>query len=220
MEFFEKLKKETEKEKAYLYASPIISKALEGTITKEEYANYLVEAFHHVKHTIPLLMACGSRIPMNKRPVLSAIEEYLEEERGHEEWILDDIENLGGNREEARNSTPNVATELMVSYAYDFINRVNPLGFFGMVFVLEGTSESIAVKAAEKIKETLGLDQNCFSYLTSHGTLDIEHMEFFRKTVNSLTEEKDRQDIIHMAKVMFTLYGNMFREVTNDRLAL
>ena len=35
---------------------------------------------------------------------------------------------------------PNVATELMVAYAYDTIQRINPMAFFGMVYVLEGTS--------------------------------------------------------------------------------
>ena len=56
--------------------------------------------------------------------------EYIEEEIGHQEWILNDIECCGFDKEAARKSTPNVATELMVAYAYDMVNRVNPLGFW------------------------------------------------------------------------------------------
>ena len=37
----------------------------------------------------------------------------------------------------------------MVAYAYDMIHRVNPIGFFGMVLVLEGTSTAAAHRQAE-----------------------------------------------------------------------
>ena len=49
-----------------------------------------------------------------------------------------------------------------------------------MVLVLEGTSIKLATNAAGIIKETLKLPDSTFSYLTSHGSLDIEHMEFLR----------------------------------------
>ena len=41
-----------------------------------------------------------------------------------------------------------LATEVMVAYAYDAIARRHPLHFLGMVFVLEGTSVSLALAAA------------------------------------------------------------------------
>jgi hypothetical protein len=49
--------------------------------------------------------------------------------------------------------------------------------------------------------------------LRSHGSLDLEHMVFFEKLMNSLTEQKDRDDIVHAAKMFFTLYGNIFRSI-------
>ena len=62
----------------------------------------------------------------------------------------------------------------MVSYAYDTIQRGNPVGFFGMVLVLEGTSVALATRAANSIQTSLDLPRNAFSYLLSHGDLDIE----------------------------------------------
>jgi hypothetical protein len=43
----------------------------------------------------------------------------------------------------------------MVAYAYDTIARGNPLGFFGMVHVLEGTSVALALLAADAIQKPL-----------------------------------------------------------------
>ena len=113
-----------------------------------------------------------------------AIGEYIEEEMGHQEWVLNDISALGGDKEAIRVSRPNIETEVMVSYAWDTIHRLNPIGFFGMVFVLEGTSIALATQAAESIKKKNNLGNEAFSYLNSHGSLDIEHVAFFENLMN------------------------------------
>jgi len=129
---------------------------------------------------------------------------------GHQEWILNDIAQCGFDKEEVRHSMPAVSTELMVAYAYDMINRVNPLGFFGMVQVLEGTSISIAEKAADTIREKLGLPKLAFTYLYSHGALDQDHIKFFESLMNRITAPKEQALIIHTAKLFYKLYGDIF----------
>ena len=105
---------------------------------------------------------------------------------------------------------------MMVAYAYDYINRHNPVGFFGMVFVLEGTSILLATQAANTLQQTLGLKQNAFSYLSSHGELDKSHMQFFESLVNQLDRPKDQDAIIHVAKHMFVLFAELFRSIPFD----
>jgi long-chain acyl-CoA synthetase len=217
MSFFEQLSLETQTERQHLLATPILQRAVLGDIQLIEYVNFLTEAYHHVKHTTPLLMAAGSRIPSNKEWVRNALAEYVEEELGHQEWILNDIEASGFDKEEVRHSQPSTAAELMVSYAYDMINRTNPMGFFGMVHVLEGTSITIADNAAEKIAEGLALPQGCFSYLTSHGALDIEHVAFFKDLMNKVDDINDQNQIIHCAKVFYKLYADVFKNISTER---
>ncbi|MFT5521427.1 MAG: pyrroloquinoline quinone (PQQ) biosynthesis protein C, partial [Enterobacterales bacterium] len=153
----------------------------------------------------------------NKEWVRNALAEYVEEELGHQEWILNDIEACGFDKEEVRHSQPSTAAELMVSYAYDMINRTNPMGFFGMVHVLEGTSITIADNAAGKIAEGLALPQGCFSYLTSHGALDIEHVAFFKDLMNKVDDINDQNQIIHCAKVFYKLYADVFKNISTER---
>ncbi|MCL0318012.1 iron-containing redox enzyme family protein, partial [Escherichia coli] len=117
-----------------------------------DYLAFLQQAYHHVRHTVPLLMACGSRLPARLEWLRTAIGEYIEEEMGHQEWVLDDIAGAGGDRSAAAASEPALATELLVSYAYDTIQRGNPVGFFGMVLVLEGTSVALATQAANALQ--------------------------------------------------------------------
>ncbi len=213
MQFYDQLQQQTEAARRSLLEVPLIQRGARGELTLDEYVSFLTEAYHHVKHTVPLLMACGSRLSENQEWLRVAIAEYIEEETGHQEWILDDIAACGADVEAVRNGVPNVSTELMVAYAYDTIARGNLLGFFGMVHVLEGTSIQIADSAATAIQQSLGLPDKAFSYLRSHGALDISHVEFFKGLMNRIEAEEDKRSIVHGARVFYRLYGDIFREL-------
>lgn len=213
MSFYDTLQQQTAAERDYLLAAPILRQVLAGGIGLDSYVAFLGQAYHHVKHTVPLLMACGARLPERLEWLRGAIAEYIEEEYGHQEWILNDIRACGADAEAVRAATPNLPTELMVSYVYDRIARDNPVSFFGMVNVLEGTSIALATQAAGIIKGQLGLPAQAFSYLTSHGSLDLEHIEFFKTLMNRLDDPADQAAVIHTARVVYRLYGDMFRSL-------
>ena len=213
MTFFERLQRETADERQALLASPIITDALRGRIGAAQYLAFLNEAYHHVKHTVPLLMACGARLPDRLGWLRSAIGRYIGEEIGHEEWILSDIAACGGNSTTVRDGIPSLPTAVMVAYAYHQIDRRNPVGFFGMVHVLEGTSTAIATRAATAIRTTLELPAAAFTYLTSHGSLDVEHVRMFEDLMNRLDDLNDQVAVIETARAMYRLYGDIFRSL-------
>jgi pyrroloquinoline quinone (PQQ) biosynthesis protein C len=211
MTFFETLREETATEQAKFATIQALQAGFQGNITLETYIAFLTQAYHHVKHTTPLLMACGARLPERLEWLREAVGEYIEEEMGHQEWILNDIEACGGSAEAVRHGEPAMETKIMVAYAYDAIARGNPVGFFGMVLVLEGTSIQMATHAGEKIQTNLSLPDSAFSYLSSHGSLDISHMQTFETLMNRLEEPTDQAAVVDVAKVMYRLYGDIFR---------
>ncbi|EHR39705.1 TenA family transcriptional regulator [Alishewanella jeotgali] len=214
MSFYQQLIEQTQAEREYLLSAPLIQRCLkQQSFTLAEYQAFLTEAYHHVKHTVPLLMAVGSRLSSAQEYYREAIAEYIEEELGHQEWVLNDLAATGADKEQVRHGTPRLATELMVAYAYDTVLRGNPLAFFGMVLVLEGTSVNLATGAAEIIQQQLQLPNKAFSYLRSHGSLDIEHLSFFEKLMDTISDATDQQAIEHAAKVFYQLYGNIFRSI-------
>ncbi|CAA0082315.1 2-succinylbenzoate--CoA ligase [Zhongshania aliphaticivorans] len=211
--FYPSLLTQTEFERRALYDIEFIQRGTQGALSREDYVAFLSQAYHHVKHTVPLLMACGSRLTAEQEWLRVAIAEYIEEETGHQEWILNDIGACGIDPDTVRYGQPSQSTELMIAYVYDTIARGNPVGFFGMVLVLEGTSIAIADKAAEAIQESLGLPTQAFSYLRSHGALDIEHVNFYKGLMNKIEKIEDQRAITHCAQVIYKLYGNIFREL-------
>jgi long-chain acyl-CoA synthetase len=216
MKFFDRLQDETRDAQQYLLNAPIIARCLTGDVSVDEYVTFLQQAYHHVKHTVPLLMAAGSRISSEQEWIRNALAEYIEEELGHQEWVLNDIAACGYDKEVARNSSPHLSTELMVSYAYDSINRVSPLCFFGMVHVLEGTSIALADKVAQSIKQGLNLPANAFSYLVSHGALDLDHVKFFEGLMNKIECPEQQALIIKSTKAFYHLYGDIFRNLNTN----
>ena len=217
MKFFDQLQSSTETQRQHLLAAPLISQAINGKIDREIYVAFLCQAYHHVKHTTPLLMAAGARMPGDREWLRDAIAEYIEEELGHQEWILNDIEACGFDREAVRRSRPNLSTELMIAYAYDTITRISPLGLFGMVLVLEGTSISKAVAAADGVQQTLQLPDNALTYLRSHGVLDQEHMKFFEGLMNRIDDPVEQELITHHARGFYQLYGDVLRSLAPEQ---
>ena len=210
---FTQLCQATAQEQTQLLSLPIINKALVGEIALSTYIEFLTQAYHHVKHTVPLMMLTGSKITQNDEWLRTLMAEYIEEEIGHEKWILNDIAACGGDKQKVIESEPAFATEMMVAYAYDSINRIDPLCFLGMVHVLEGTSVQLATNAANKIKESLNLPQKAFSYLISHGDLDIEHQKFFENLINRLNYTQ-LAIVIRSCKRFYRLYAAIFRGLT------
>jgi len=99
----------------------------------------------------------------------------------------------------------------MIAYAYHQIDRGNPVAFFGMVHVLEGTSATIASRAAAAIRASLALPEAAFTYLTSHGALDLDHVQGFARLMDRLDDARDQAAVLHAARMFYRLYGNVFR---------
>jgi hypothetical protein len=77
--------------------------------------------------------------------------------------------------------------------------------------VLVGTSVALALLAADRIQEQLGLPGKAFSYLRSHGTLDQQHTKHLATLLDALDDPRDRAAVTHAAKMFYKLYGDVFR---------
>jgi len=217
MPFFDRLEAETLPARMRFATTPQLQAGLAGNISRTTYIAYLTQAYHHVRHTVPLLKETLARVT-DRPDIAAALRDYIEEETGHEQWILEDISEAGGNAAEAAASPPNPATQAMVDHAYKVVREGNPVGFFGMVYALEGTSVALATQGAGAVAQKLSLPPQAFTYLTSHGALDQEHMKGLAALLNSLDDPADQKAVIDMANAMFDLFGAMFASIPLETL--
>jgi pyrroloquinoline quinone (PQQ) biosynthesis protein C len=212
MPFYDRLSAETERERTGFTSIPLIREALRSGASRELYLDFLAQAYHHVKHTFPLLAFAAART--SDETYQDALVEYMEEERGHEKWILDDIAAFGGDAAAVRDGAAGIACQVMVGYTYYAIEWISPYAMLGSVHVLEGMSTLLADKAADAIQRSIGRGgKEGFSYLRSHGALDIEHVAFFKKLVDGIEDRTIQQIVIDAAKVFYRLYGDIYHEL-------
>jgi pyrroloquinoline quinone (PQQ) biosynthesis protein C len=212
MSFYERLRAETAKDREAFLAIPIVQHAIRNGASRSLYLDFLSEAYHHVKHTFPLLALAASRT--SDQRYQDALVEYMEEERGHEKWILDDIRAVGGKPDAVRTGTPGAPCQIMVGYAYYAIEHISPYAFLGSVHVLEGMSVMLADKLADALKNSLGQDSDAgFTYLRTHGSLDTDHVAFFRTLVDGFDDPAIQRIIIDSARIFYRLYGAIFHDL-------
>jgi hypothetical protein len=63
------------------------------------------------------------------------------------------------------------------------------------------------------MRAALQLPEHAFTYLTSHGKLDKAHVRTFEDLMNRLDDAGDQAAVIHTARVMYHLYGGIFRSL-------
>lgn len=212
MTFYDRLMTETARDREAFLAIPLVQRAARSGASQALYLDFLTQAYHHVKHTFPLLALAASRTTDERYQ--DALIEYMEEERGHEKWILDDIRALGGNAEAVRDGVPGTACRIMVGYSYYAIEHVSPYAMLGSVHVLEGMSVLLADRVADAMRSSLGLEGELgFSYLRSHGSLDKEHVALFRSLVDGFDEPPTQLIIIDHTRLFYRLYGDIFRDL-------
>ncbi|MBS0242694.1 MAG: AMP-binding protein [Proteobacteria bacterium] len=213
MSFYQQLEAATATDRQEFLNIPVIGSALRNGAPRQLYLDYLAEAYHHVKHTFPELSLAASLT--GDECYQDALFEYMDEERGHEKWILEDIAALGGNPVAVRNSLPSIPCRAMVGYTYYAIEHISPYAMLGSVHVLEGMSIALADKIADAVKTSLGIadGQKGFSYLRSHGALDVEHVAFFRKLADTITDADAQRVIIETSRTIYHLFGNVLREL-------
>jgi pyrroloquinoline quinone (PQQ) biosynthesis protein C len=118
------------------------------------------------------------------------------EEKGHEEWVMNDLEVMGVGRMEALRYRPSNALLALNGYNYWTADRRHPCAVLGMVYALEVVASVYGGPIAAAIKESLLLEEGRgISFITSHVTMDAEHMAELRVVMNKITDS-DAQDAI------------------------
>lgn len=215
MSFYDALIAGTTPHREGFLSIPLIAGAVTAGVGRPLYLAFLGSAYHHVRYTVPLLKTALAACGPEDAVLAAGLAEYIEEETGHEEWILNDIAALGGDAAAVRTGLSPLPVRAMVAYAFHLIAEDGPYALLGMVHVLEGMSVALAVRAAKSIRERLAADgvsgSGGFSYLTSHGGLDIDHVDGFVRLLAAVDTPARRAVVIRSAADFYALYGGVFR---------
>ena len=141
-----------------------------------------------------------------------ALYHQIEEEKGHEEWVLNDVAAMGGDRDAVRGGLAAPQIQAMIGYNYYSSEHLNPTSVLGMIHVLEEIAANFASPAAKKIAEAIGVPgPEGFTFLQSHGEMDKHHVDDFKELVEAITDPDDQRAIVNAARVNYAMFGALFQ---------
>src|SRR5665647_362882 len=79
MNFYDQLQAATTADRSIFLSIPLIQQTVQAGASRDLYVDFLTQAYHHVKHTYPLLALAS--VHTTDEPYQDALIDYMKEER-------------------------------------------------------------------------------------------------------------------------------------------
>jgi pyrroloquinoline quinone (PQQ) biosynthesis protein C len=212
--FFADLVIRTDEARRAFETHPALLDAVANGMSVERYRRFLLELYHVVWHFNPLCAAAASRMPDTHRQVRYHLYEHMHEESGHEEWVVNDLEAVGVAAEVVRAHKPAVHTQGLIGFNYWAAERLHPCSVLGMMYTLEVIASVYGGPFANAIRESLLLEgDRGVSFVSSHATMDAEHMAAMRTVLNTLHDDAAREAVIESTLFNFHHFTRIVESV-------
>jgi len=164
---------------------------------RELWPEYLVVQHQIIRATVPLTRVALDRtqeLGDDPAGLAAYLELHVDEELGHDETLLDDLELLGLPRGNVLGRMPSPAVASLVGAQYYWILHHHPVAFLGYVGLMEGyppTEELIEVLIART-----GFPREAFRTFAEHGELDPGHRDHLDRTLDALPLTERHEEVI------------------------
>jgi len=212
--FFTELILNTDEARRSFETNPVIFEAAANGMSLGRYQRLLCELYHIVWHFNPICAAATSRISDENANVRYFLYRHMQEEAGHEQWVLNDLEAVGFGREDVTAHAPSSHVLGMLGFNYWSADRRHPCSILGMLYVLEvlaavyGGPFSVAIKEGLLLQGDRGI-----SFLQSHASLDEIHMVDLRNILNAVQGSDAKRAIVESVQVNFMQVTSVFSTV-------
>lgn len=171
----------------------------------ELYPEYLVASHWVIRASVPLMETARERARAaaddDAGAAASRLASYLDahvgEERGHDDWLLDDLAVLGVDRADVLARTPSPTVAELVGAQYYWTLHHDPVAVLGYVAVLEGYPPSREL--AEELIARTGHPRKAFRTLLAHAALDPGHRDDLDAVLDELPLTGEQQALIGLS---------------------
>ena len=153
------------------------------------YPRYLLLMHTVVRASVPLMQAARDRCLERDGDALTAamgsyLEQHIPEELHHDEWLLDDLQTLGVDREQAQAALPSPNVAAMVGAQYYWLHHHHPLALLGYIAVMEGYPPN--EEWIHRLVERTGYPPAAFETMLKHSRLDPYHRDDLDRLLDTL----------------------------------
>jgi len=163
---------------------------------RELYPEYLFMSHCIIRASVPLMETALDRARSigPDDPVAAGLADYLrthiDEERDHDEWLLEDLEALGFDRFAILARPPSPTVAWAVGAQYYWILHHHPVVLLGWIGLLEGYPPTPEV--IDRLMAATGYAPEAFRTLALHAELDPGHGDELFEALDSLALSPDQ----------------------------
>jgi hypothetical protein len=187
----------------------------------ELWPRYLMSAHTVVRTTVPLMETAAARARQlaDTDPVAAGAAEYferhIEEERGHDEWVLGDLEVVGVDREDVLRRVPSATAARLVGAQYYWVLHYHPVALFGYFAVKEGFPPK--PELIEELIARTRYPREAFHAFAAHGELDPQHLEELDEALDSLPLTPEQEIVVGLSAIAtIELVAESIMDVINE----
>jgi hypothetical protein len=153
--------------------------------------------------TVPMMAAAEERAhELAARDVVAArmveyLAKHIAEERGHDEWIRQDLAALGLDPDEPVRRVPPPVVASLVGAQYYWIAHHHPAALLGFLAVVEGYPPRRGLD--EEVAARTGYPREAFRSIRRHAHLAIKHRDDFSKFFDSLRLGPEHEEVIEVS---------------------
>ncbi len=161
---------------------------------------FLLTQHQIIRATVPLTEVAAERAEAMAAadPLASGLARYLkehvEEELGHDDSLLDDLELLGVKRASVLSRMPSPSVASLVGAQYYWIHHHHPIAFLGFVALMEGHPPTPTL--IETLISATGYPRAAFQTFAEHGELDPGHRDRLDRTIDALPLTDEHETVM------------------------
>ena len=189
----------------------------------ELYPEYLFVTHGIIRASVPVMEAAqdraralgaeGDRVAAG---VAAYLAEHVEEERDHDAWLLDDIAELGLDRDAVLRRPPPPSVAAFVGAQYYWALHHHPVMIMGYIALLEGYP--IEANEIARVRERTRYPPSAFRTLLKHGDLDPHHAAEFDSALDELPlDDADRAAVGLSALASIRMMTSVIEDLLEER---
>ena len=177
---------------------------------RDLYPEYLQTMHWIVRASVPLMETGRTRALelADRDPVAGTVaayfEHHIDEEVGHDEWLLEDLEALGCDRAAVLARPPSTTAAEVVGAQYYWIFHFHPVALLGYTMLLEGYAP--APTDVDDLMARTGYGPEAFRTMRGHAELDPGHADELAETIDSLPLTAEQSAVLGLS-AMSTVHG-------------
>jgi Iron-containing redox enzyme len=153
------------------------------------FPEFLVQAHCMMRCGFTLMSVAGERALNRPEDTVALtlaayLKVHLEEELGHDKWLLDDIMTLGISEQDVLLVRPCEALIGLVGAQYFWMMHVHPVAIMGYLTLMEGYAP--LVDQLEEIRVRTGAPPTAFRCLKAHAEDDPAHLADINRTLDDM----------------------------------